>query len=255
MFHDNAVRFLSIVCAAWCALDSAGVSAAPLDPGSAEIVLHHEKYQQHRARLADAVLLLAVEGQVLPGCDPNFAPQFRGAVTLARLPDGKEVFLTAAPVVREVRRLTIVRDERRRSEARVVRELPDQGVVVLEALDRAALGKLRALPMTEDEEATVAERTVFSLDNLASGYEVLSWGHVVGPGEPPLTELRVVGLKLFDGHPLVDAEARLLGICFRRVTPTSEYCFAGTSVEILRTLGYLEKPPGDGAAEPATLRH
>ena len=219
------------------AIPASSARPAPIDAASSAIILDYQRMEAFRDRLRRAVVHLAVVEQVQPGFDPQFAPRRFGAATFVRLPDGREVILSSAMLTAESARLTLVRRSGEESEARVVRTLDDLGVAVLEAVDRKALRDIQPLELDQGPTALDVGRTVFSLDNLASGFEVVVWGQVDENGEPPLTHLRVASLRLSPGHPLVSAGQRVTGLCFRPVTPANPVCFASRATDILTALG------------------
>ena len=217
-------------------LPAAPARADTPDPAAA-LLLDYQAAQAFRDRLRRSVALLRVEAAVLPGCDPDFRPVVLGAATLVRLPgDRPPVWLTAAPLVRGAHRVTLLRDAEHGTEARVVRELDGPAVAVLEPSRPDALAGLVPLAVDATPEALDPGRPVFTLDNLASGLEVLLPGRVDELAEPPLVDLRVVSFTFGAGQPLVDASGRFLGLCFRHRTATDARCFASRAADVVALL-------------------
>jgi hypothetical protein len=232
-------------------LPTAGPARAEEPDPAAALFLDYQAAEAFRDRLRKSVVLVRVEAEVLPGCDPDFRPIHLGAAALVRLPgDRPPVWLTAAPLVRGAYRVTLLRDAEHGTDARVGRELEAPGVAVLEPARPDALDGFVPLDVDGTPEALDPGRPVFTLDNLASGVEVLLPGRVDQVEDPPLIDLRVVSFTLGAGQPLVDASGRFLGICFRQRTATDPRCFASRAADILAILAPPPEPPPD--AVPGT---
>jgi hypothetical protein len=223
------------------------------DP-TAAILLDYQASAAFRDRLRGSVALVRVEGAVLPGCDPAFRPILYGAATLVRLPgQPAPVWLTAAPLVRDAHHAELLLAPERATAVRVARTLDGPGVAVLAPerppgarADRRGEPLAAARPADADPapEALDAGRPVFTLENLASGLEVLLRGQVDEPGPPPLVDQRVVSITVGAGEPLFDVHGRFVGLCFRHLTATDRRCFASRAGDIAAALA---APAADAA--------